>query len=424
MADRLPVRLAGRIVGELDAHGRLHWDSGWPDLAPLNSPALSLSLPFGEPSLDTGPFFGGLLPEGIGLERLAREIRVASNDLFGMLREVGADVGGAVTVGEPRPAVDPIVIEEDEYEAILRRAAGYIRGSAVGGGGSSATGVQPKIALTWDPPSGRWMIGRGSTPSTHLLKPVPNEHSARVLAEAHLNAVARSLGLSSHEARIESAGDQTVLVVERYDRVRDENGLHRIHQEDAAQAIGLPWGGNDKYESVDARASLRSIAKLLPNPAFTTAPTDRERLLALTVLNVAAGNTDAHAKNFSVLLPDLADAHDPHAGRICLADAYDLVPQVLFDAESAPLALRVNSRSLPSEITAEDLIAEGVSWGITRGRAEGVVVSSLRDILEASELPDGSAGVSALLQEQAGNLLRGDRAWTRPLPPAIALSAK
>ncbi|QTV80934.1 HipA domain-containing protein (plasmid) [Microbacterium sp. NIBRBAC000506063] len=207
--------------------------------------------PLRAPALDPQPFFGGLLPEGAGLERLARETRVASNDLFGLLSEVGADVGGAVTIGEPRPALDPIVIEEDEYDRILEGAAGYIRGTSVGGGGSSATGIQPKVALTWDPQAERWSIGRGSTPSTHLLKPVPVEYAERVSAEAYLNDIARALDLSAHDARVEPAGERLVLVVERYDRIREGSGLRRLHQEDAAQALGLPWAG-----TTSTRASM------------------------------------------------------------------------------------------------------------------------------------------------------------------------
>ncbi len=59
-------------------------------------------------------------------------------------------------------------------------------------------------------------------------------------------------------------GDRAVLVVERYDRVRTASGtIERLHQEDAAQALGLPWGGNDKFEQANGGANLRAIAGLL-----------------------------------------------------------------------------------------------------------------------------------------------------------------
>lgn len=167
MTEPLVVRLSGRVVGELLPGGSFRWALEDLGHVPLNAPVLSHSLPFGVHRSDPAPFFGGLLPEGVGLQRLAREAGVASADLYGLLAEVGADVGGSVTVGEPRPPLDPIVIEEDEYDRILERARGYLRGATVGGGGSSATGVQPKVSLTFDPRTERWSIGRGSTPSTH-----------------------------------------------------------------------------------------------------------------------------------------------------------------------------------------------------------------------------------------------------------------
>jgi serine/threonine-protein kinase HipA len=424
MTEPLTVRLSGEELGELLPDATVRWRDDWSRLAPLNARVLSHSLPFGADGMPAGPFFGGLLPEGVGLERLAQEARVASNDIIGLLAEVGADVGGSVTIGEPRPPREPLVIDETEYDRILERAAGYIRGSSVGGGGSSATGVQPKVALTWDPHAERWLMGRGSRPSTHLLKPVPNEHSARVRAEAYLNDVAKALGLSSHDARIEAAGERTVLVVERYDRRRTSDAIVRIHQEDAAQALGLPWGGNDKYESVNPRASLANIARLVGGSALSNRATGRDRLLALTTLNIVAGNTDAHAKNFSVLLPELADAFRAPA-EVRLADAYDIVPQVLFTSgASDPLAMRVDGESAPGSITAEHLVREAERWGIPSGRAASVVDDTLRELVAAVEalgLRHGvSASLPAFLLEQSGNLRRGDRAWTRPLPPAIA----
>ncbi|GAA4517445.1 HipA domain-containing protein [Brevibacterium yomogidense] len=436
MTASLDVRLTGTVIGEFLPDSSFRWAEGWEQLSPLNSAVLSHSLPFGADRPDPGPFFGGLLPEGIGLQELAREARVASDDLHGLLAEVGADVGGAVTIGEPRPPLDPLVLDEPDLSGVLERARGYLRASAVGGGGSSATGVRPKVALTWDSATEKWMVGRGSYPSTHLLKPVPREEAAGVRAEAYLNAIARAIGLSGHSASVEGAGEHVVLVVERYDRVVPDDGpAVRVHQEDAAQALGLPWGGNAKYEQVESRASLRNVASLLSvhGSVFAPGSDDREGLLQMTTLNIVAGNTDAHAKNFSLLLPQIGVPTSQPEGTVRLADAYDIVPQSFFTAEPDPLAMRVNGKAAAGAVTAGDLIAEASAWGLSRSRAAEVVTNTLRAIERTvgdGIGEDGTGGygpppgLQDFLTEQATNLLRGDQAWTRALPAGLAYAKR
>ncbi len=46
------------------------------------------------------PFFEGLLPEGIMLEGLLRQLKVDRDDLFSQLMAVGGDMVGNVTVEE------------------------------------------------------------------------------------------------------------------------------------------------------------------------------------------------------------------------------------------------------------------------------------------------------------------------------------
>lgn len=419
MVEALAIRLRNQVVGELVPTGELRWDAGWQQIAPLNSWALSCSIPFGDARADASAFLGGLLPEGAGLDRLAREAGLARGDLFGLLAEVGADVGGAVTIGEPRPPRDPVLLEEHEVDALLEQARGYLRGAAVGGGGSSAAGIQAKVALTRDA-DGRWWSGRGSTPSTHILKPVSGEFAGRVRAELLMHRLARAVGLASYDAWIETRGTLTVLVVERFDRSGSiENGLSRVHAEDAAQALGLPWGGDDKYESVNARASLRSIAALLDRDrsVFASGPGDRERLLAMCVLNVVAGNTDAHAKNFTLL----HDAADLEAVR--LADAYDVVPQAFFVAEPDPLAMRIGGVSSSSLATVRDLVAEAESWGVAASPAEEVVRATLAGLGEAIDAPQVEVEDSKLLRYlrlRVENLAHGDAAWVEALAPGVA----
>lgn len=46
------------------------------------------------------PFFDGLLPEGIQLEALLRQMKIDKYDLFSQLVHVGKDLVGSVTVEE------------------------------------------------------------------------------------------------------------------------------------------------------------------------------------------------------------------------------------------------------------------------------------------------------------------------------------
>lgn len=140
MADReLPVHLYGNHIGTLTdtADGRpiLRWNPAgkWR----LNSPALSRHLRVGMTDSDaTESFFGNLLPEGVHLDELARETKTSTKDLVGMLAVVGADLAGALRIGEPRDAEPPQPVTAGELRELLRRAPGYL----VGGGGSALPG--------------------------------------------------------------------------------------------------------------------------------------------------------------------------------------------------------------------------------------------------------------------------------------------
>jgi serine/threonine-protein kinase HipA len=46
------------------------------------------------------PFFDGLLPEGVQLEALIRQMKIDKNDFFSQLIHVGNDLIGSVTVEE------------------------------------------------------------------------------------------------------------------------------------------------------------------------------------------------------------------------------------------------------------------------------------------------------------------------------------
>ena len=252
---------------------------------------------------------------------------------------------------------------------------------------------------------GSWWRGNGVIPSTHILKPVAAEYAASVESENYALQVARHAGLLAFETWTETVAGRPVLVVERYDRVDDGDTVRRIHQEDAAQALRLPWGGNDKFEQNNPSATLRGIAGLLDTgrTVFETPYADRLRLARYAAFTIAVGNTDAHAKNFSLL-------HDDR-GRITLAPIYDAASLALaYDATDA-LALRINGVTRLPDVTADDLVAEAISWGVPGGEARTAIDETLAAIVEATrEVPAHpaiEAHVPGYIRGQAENLLAG-----------------
>lgn len=418
MTDRaLPVRLHRRTLGVLtdgpDGRPVMQWDNA--SGLRLNSEVLSRRLRFGvTDSAAAISFFGGLLPEGVHLDRLARHAKTTTTDIVGMLAEVGADLAGALRVGPERTAGDPVALSRAEVRELLREAPGFL----VGGGGSALPGFQRKLTLTRGDDGG-WVRGNGQIASTHILKPVAADIRSAVESEAYALAVTRAVGLTTFDSWVEELDDLAVLVVERYDRLRTPSGtIDRLHQEDLAQALGLPPAGNHKFERYEPRASLRAVASLLDDKATIFAPgTDRERLLRYVTANIALGNTDAHAKNFSLL-------HD-ESGGTRLAPLYDVAPLALGFDEGDLLAMYVNSRRHQADITVDDIVSEAESWGVAAGTARDVVEATLDSMVEATRTlpahPSIERHVPGYIRQQAKNLLDGAPARVVSAIPPILL---
>jgi len=322
-------------------------------------------------------FFHGLLPEGEARVSISEEFGVTNGDDFGLLAAIGRDCAGAVVLqpeGERAPSTPTLesVLEPGD----LQRAIEEIRERPLGAADDvrvSLAGAQDKLLLTQQS-DGRWARPVGGTPSTHILKPQDMRFGGYAASEAFCLDLARQLGLTTVEATLVQIADRPTVIVSRYDRMATSDGIIRLHQEDALQALGRDAS---KYES-DGGPSLRSVAKLLTTHARRA---DLVRLLELTTLNVVVGNADAHAKNLSILHP--AD------GSIELAPAYDVTPTTFYTAiptsrgvvaMSDTLGMKVNSKRSINEVTAADLIAEGRSWGMRQEEVEEAVMGTIESI--------------------------------------------
>jgi len=406
VTESLPVTLYGDHLADL-RRGAAGVELSWvmsPDRV-RGRVELSASLRTGEPPTAGAAenFFGGLLPEGPFLAKLANEVGVSSHDVFGLLEAVGSDVAGALRVGAPDRQGRPELLDASMLPELLERASGY----AVGGGGSSLPGFQRKIALTRR--DDEWLLGRGALPSTHILKPSTELNSRVADAEAYLLALSRRLGLTTFDSWTERLGDLHVVIVERYDRrVRDDGVIERIHQEDAAQALNLAWLSDEKFQREFSGASLRSIAGLLDadRRIFDRSPSQKSVLLRYVTFNLATGNTDAHAKNYSLLRPQGESAR--------LAPLYDLVPLALFSESRQGLALWINGKRMSHDVTIDDLVEESASWGMGADESRRIVTDVLETLVDATADSDCPASLSKTLpgyvRALSRSLLDGGRA--------------
>ena len=285
---------------------------------------LSVSLPLapgqqGQRKIES--FLWGLLPDNeIVLGQWARKFHVSPRNVFGLISNVGEDCAGAVQFVRPdrldavRAGAEPEIQWLNEAGVAERlRALRQDQSAwriARDTGQFSLAGAQPKTALLLQ--NGRWGVPSGRVPTTHILKPPTGEFDGHAENEHFCLELARSFNLPVANSEIRRFEDQIAIVIERYDRVRTGGAIRRIHQEDVCQAMGLL--PTRKYQS-DGGPGVHEIAELLST--FSTAPVeDTKTFVAAIGFNWLVAGTDAHAKNYALLLGSEA--------RIRLAPLYDL----------------------------------------------------------------------------------------------------
>jgi serine/threonine-protein kinase HipA len=401
VADELDVWLYGTRVAQIESdrgRPRLTYTAEALERYQLGTPLLSLSLPVREERYPQGVvrnFLDGLLVEGDARRRVAREVSVRADDTFGLIRALGRDCAGAIVIqpsDEPQPPPTTTLGAEPLTDQQLEQLVSNLESAPLGVSGRvrvSLAGVQDKLLLS-RMPDGTWGRPVDGTPSTHILKPEIAAYPETVANEAFCMRVAKAIDLPAAEVSTMVVGGRKLIVVERYDRrVEDDGTVHRLHQEDFCQATGI--APSDKYEE-DGGPSLRRVADIVSAVAN---PDSLERLLRATTLNVLVGNGDAHAKNFSLLHQE--------SGQLTLAPAYDVMSTVVYGDDR--LAMYVDSVQRTSRVTADRLMNEAASWGLSRRTAEEIVTDVLDRIPAAidsawSETPDMPAAYVAVTHEQ------------------------
>ena len=327
--ETLAVDYAGRRIGTL-SYDRgastflFDYDPSWtraPDSFDL-SPDLTRKVPSHD-GASVRNFFSNLLPEGEMLEIVSTAHQISKFDSFGILRKIGAECAGALSITEnATPALDGNEYEEidpQEIRDILSDHQNRPLVSVQGRARMSLSGVQDKITAVIDK-DGRIYSPVRFSASTHIIK--PNNRNKSLLPHTVVNeffcmCLADRMGIDTAKCRLLDEPGR-LYVVDRFDRIapnpitmnQGPGGLHsisggtisRIHQIDTCQLLGLP--PNVKYEEPEYKYGPAGpgIAAIIEGIASATgnALAVRQRILRWVILNYLIGNSDSHAKNFSL----------------------------------------------------------------------------------------------------------------------------
>jgi serine/threonine-protein kinase HipA len=338
----------------------------------------------------------------------------------------------------------------------------------------SLAGAQPKTALLFD--GQRWGVPSGRMPTTHILKPPTTGFDGHAENEHLCLRLAQALGLPTAHSEVRKFEDVTTIVVERYDRVdiqrltaatsaqvaakASEAAMHaasndtdsaaivallvgeatdlaasaksladfskttrvyRVHQEDFCQALhvhpSLKYqndGGPSPRQIVDRLRSNVSSANRKKEIRIPNANEyDVFTFIDALIFNWMIGGTDAHAKNYSLLiggggmvrlapLYDIASIFaypdiDPHKAKLAMkiGDEYRLRYIGLSDWRKLAESVHVDGEALIDRLRAMALeVPDCLSDEIRTMRASGLnhnVLDTLSVIL-----PERMAGITAL----------------------------
>ena len=254
------------------------------------------------------PFFSNMLPEGHLREYLAGRTKVSPVREFFLLRALGDDLPGAVTIrsatGEVRPSGDGDDVETRRHgENALRfsLAGVQLKFSAI----MESAGC---LTIPAEGVGGSWIV---KLPSHRFPNLPENEFSMMTLA--------RTIGMNVPEVKLVDTGkienlprgigdpQGKALAVKRFDRSPDG----AVHMEDFAQIFGVY--PEKKYET----GNYRSIAKVIGTHCGET---DAAEFIRRLTFNTLIGNADMHLKNWSLVYPDRRNA--------ALSPAYDLLSTI------------------------------------------------------------------------------------------------
>ena len=287
------------------------------------------------------------------------------------LLESGSDRIGALDFQKSPTQYVPRQTQQPSLEELLTAAEKVEQGIALSPEldqallhGTALGGARPKVLLD---DGDRKFIAKFS--SSHDLYSV-------VKAEFIAMRLARKVGLNVATVHLRTAMGKDVLLIERFDRVRDGDQWCRRAMVSALTIFELD-------EMMAAYASYEKLAECIRH-RFAHSTASLHELFARMVFNILCGNTDDHARNHSAFW----DGH-----QLALTPAYDICPQSR-TGQQASQAMLIHGSDRRSQIAT--CMAAAPSFLLGSEAAIAIVNHQLRTIENEWTSICDEAGLSAV----------------------------
>ena len=386
MSRKLNVYLCGNRIGVLCENELLQLSFQY---CSDNVSPLSVHLPVRTDeytNADAFPFFENLAPEGEAFEILSKD-HVSGNKVFSILDRYGGDCAGAVAFYETMPhqqsdsnlhEISPVKV----VQIIDRLPEDPLLTSLEDPPRLSLAGAQSKFAVHKH--DGKYYRSDDEHPTTHIIK-ITNKRFPNLLEnELFCMKLAKILQLETPGVEIKIAEGRPTesrptesrryLEIERFDRCYEKEIVRRVHQEDFCQALGIV--SDMKYQA-GGGASLKDCCKIIEEFSENRL-NDITRLIEWIIFNYLIGNTDAHAKNISLL-------HTNNGIR--LAPFYDLLSTEVYSERLVDhtMAMLVNGKGKYHSLTPRDFLALFGHLGLNATNMMKIIKTKFVDIVPVAE---------------------------------------
>jgi serine/threonine-protein kinase HipA len=271
------------------------------------------------------------------------------------LLESGSDRVGALDFQLSATKYTPRISDQTSLEELMQSAERVEQGLPLQPDldkallhGSSLGGARPKALIST---KDRKFIAKFSK-STDLYNVVKAEFIAMRLA--------RLAGLNVANVKLTSALGKDVLLIERFDREKTEQGWSRRPIVSALTLFGLD-------EMMVAYTSYQDLAEIIRH-RFTVPEKTLRELYERIVFNILCGNTDDHARNHAAFWD---------GKHLMLTPAYDICPQPRTGHE-ATQAMFIHGNDKMSQMTT--CLAAAPIFKLDPATAEAVIVHQIQII--------------------------------------------